>query len=72
MDGTPFQDVILSQIPTYFSLPLKRGVPANVMYLVTAGRGGKGVAFEVMSPTRELTTRRRMVGEKVSETVLLQ
>jgi hypothetical protein len=72
VDAIQFQDVILSHVPAYFSLPLKRNVPAEVTYLVTADRGGKGVAFEVVSSTRQLTTRTLMVGEKISETVLLQ
>jgi hypothetical protein len=72
VDGATFQDVILSHVPAYFSLPLKRGVPATVTYLVTADRGGKGVAFRVLSEIREFRTRTLRLGERVSETVVLQ
>jgi len=72
VDDVQFQDVILSKIPAYFAIPLKQGVPTRVTYLVTADRGGKGVAFRVTSTTGELTTRKMAVGEKITQTVALQ
>jgi hypothetical protein len=72
VDDVQFQDVILSKIPTYFAIPLKRGVPTRVTYLVTADRGGKGVAFRVTSTTGELSTRKMAVGERITQTVALQ
>jgi hypothetical protein len=72
VDDVRFQDVVLSKMPTYFTIPLKRGIPTRVTYLVIADSGGKGVAFRVTSITGELLTRRMVVGESISQTVALK